>query len=138
MRLVLILTFCTIGFLAAAQRADASLTACNRTELLISIAWFADDLGVAESKGWWNVSAGQCATILSDDLSSYDTVGYYAYSNTNRYWAGDDSTGWNLCIDFSRAFFYSDAEESCSTKRLFRPLPIPRGDSSYTFDLTPS
>jgi uncharacterized membrane protein len=136
LRWIVILAFCIIGVLAAVERADASLTACNRTSQVVAIAYFVDDLGIAESKGWWNIAAGRCVTILNDDLSNYDTVGYYAYSNTNTYWAGDSNSGWRLCIDFARAFYYSDAEEACATKRMYRPLSVPRGDSSYTFDLT--
>jgi uncharacterized membrane protein len=145
MRLILILAFCIIGFVAAAQRADASLTACNHTGEKIVIAWFVDNQGIPETKGWWMIQAGQCKELIYNDISGYDAIGYYAFSTSprqwfsGRYWGGDSKTGWNLCINFSHTqpFHYLNGEQSCATKRLYRPLAIPRGASSHTFTLEP-
>jgi uncharacterized membrane protein len=132
----IILALCTVGFLSAVQRADASLTACNRTSRTISVAYFVWAQGSApQTKGWWTISPGQCGEIGNLDLADYDHVGYYAVSGDGA-WAGDSRKGLSLCIDLSRAFDYTDALGACPTKRVFRVLSIPVDDSSHSFDLT--
>jgi uncharacterized membrane protein len=145
MRLFLILTFCAMCFPAFASRADASLTACNRTDANLTVAtyrhWKSSQSSEIYSDGWTNLTPGSCGIVIDSDLRFFDEVGYYAYSSTTRFWSGDASAGRNLCINFQKPFKYFLAGDPSicpgAMMRLYRPLGFPPGQSDYSFNLIP-
>jgi uncharacterized membrane protein len=137
-RLFLLIVACALGFLAAAARADAKLTACNQTNMLVTVAVAFNRTATGpglESRGWWNIKPGRCGPVLDGDLRGYASIFYVAASGATRVWTG---YGYHkFCTDFSRAFHYvgTAALSTCPDKAPYRWI-IMSPARDYTIYLT--
>jgi uncharacterized membrane protein len=125
MRLFLLIAICVLGFLAAAARADASLTACNKTSMVVAMAVAFNRNGTQsglESRGWWNIPPAGCRRILDDDLSGFASLFYAGASGTTRVCAGFGY--YKFCIDFAHAFHYvgTAALSTCPDTAAYRQI----------------
>jgi uncharacterized membrane protein len=131
---VIAFSFISLGLMFN-NRALAELNICNESGLpmYIAVAWSEDNDW--KSRGWFNMGAGECATMISGDLRSR-YYWYYAESLEKKLiWsgAGKDHSG-AFCV-ISDAFFFRDANRTDCDDREFRRIDT-GDDVAYTLSLT--
>jgi uncharacterized membrane protein len=91
-----------LSLVSLAPSAWAGFRVCNQSDEKVSVAigYNNRDFGWV-SEGWWDITPGECVTLLRGDLNQRY---YYIYAESeNRQWSGEKfENGGYFCISSSR------------------------------------
>ena len=116
----------------AVSEVRAELTICNQTndDKSIAIGYSSDGQWVSE--GWWNIIAGDCSTVVPDNLKQ--RYYYYLADSTGIPHQGE---GYHFCTE--RSVFTIIGDENCEnrgyTRSNFSRIDTGETATSYTFTL---
>lgn len=88
--LLLIASFAICANFLFVSHASAKLTVCNKTGYPVVLAVAQKNGDDWVSQGWWHISGGHCAEVVSEDLNTHYLLFYYAEQQGHTYrWDGD-------------------------------------------------
>jgi len=126
------LVFACFVLAVAAPAADAALRICNPHEDLRTVALGYRDGPAWVSEGWWNIAAGDCATVLGGDLSSR----YYHYFENRPGFKGDTASR-DLCVQLDKFSVrdQADCDASVHTDVRFKRIDVGGKVKDFGYDL---
>lgn len=100
----------TVAMLSGAMDAHATFEVCNRSNERAEVSiGYNDSRHGWTSEGWWEVGAGECVDLITEDL---DERYYYIYATGNRggVWSGPKSQKGGFFCTSTRKFTYHNRD----------------------------
>jgi uncharacterized membrane protein len=125
-------------FFANTRPATAGLMFCNKAPLPITTAVGFNDGSSWVASGWWKIWPGECATVLSENLSS-GSYYYYAKEENKKYqWMGDSEATFCVSSDVMNHLRDEDCKNNPSlTTQFFGQVEVSQSEGgSHTVTLS--